>query len=64
MYVEGALKFLDIIRPFMPEISELKMGDGHWGSLIEINKGPALLKLVMDPVKPYLEEAEEDILRD
>lgn len=63
--VNEAHKFIDLIKPYVMMSFYTKIGDGSWGALDEMNKGPAILKLTMDPIDiiketPFDQEEDEE----
>lgn len=46
-----SMKFIELIKPYVMTSFYTKIGDGFWGAIDEINKGPAILKLYMKPIE-------------
>lgn len=61
---DQALKFLDLIEKHVLKAFYTKLGDHFWGARDEINFGPAILKLTVDPIEIVDESEELEIIND
>lgn len=60
-FMDEALKFLDIIEEFVIKALYTKLGDHYFGGRDEINFGPAILKLSVDPIEIVKEKKSEEL---
>jgi hypothetical protein len=63
-FYDEAKKLIDLIQPYVFRSFFIKIGDGNWGTLVETNKGPAILKMHMEAIEiikesPYDQEEDE-----